>query len=340
MDTNETNIPIPPSKASQTFLRIEQPLAELPYLKSASLKIGTEYLLPFEFVVPLEIPHNACRHSHRHEQVHWEHCQLPPSMGLQSIQHLKDQIMDDMALEGIDITYLICFRVLDSCRKTGLARTVAEWKHPVHISSTRKERAPLLIPQESRHYCSSKEKKVIGGWRPRELGTLSVKTAQPAAIQSHQQSDIPSTMITANLQYTTTVGLAPPKLLSIQSRLDVLTFSSLEPWADFPDLIDSSICPYHNGSHMRTVSLQSCQPGATKWQMSFSEKDIREESTTYTASLQVPVIFPEDAPPHLPTFFSCLVARTYSVRLSLLYHVQGQWSKTSKTTVTVPVQIC
>lgn len=339
MDTNETNIPLPPSAASQTFLRMQQPLTELPCSKSASLKIGSTYILPFEFVVPPEIPHNVCRHSHRHEQVHWEHCQLPPSMGQRSIRQLKDSVADDMAPEGIDIMYSICLRVFESYHKTGIIRTITEWTHPVHIRSSRKERAPLLISQESRYYCLSKEKKVIGGWCPRALGTLSVKTAQPVAIQSHRQSGLPATMITANLQYTTTAGSSPPELQSIHPRLDILTFSSLEPWPDFPDLIDSSICPYHNGLNVRTVPLQPCQLGPIKWQTSVSEKDLKEEPTTYTASVQIPVIFP-DKTAYNPTCFSCLIARTYSVKLSFLYRVEGQWGKASKITVAVPVQIC
>lgn len=334
MDTNETNIPLPPSAASQTFLRMQQPLTELPFWKSAKLEIGSSYLLPFEFIVPAEIPHNVCRHSHRHEQVHWEHCQLAPSMGQQSIRQLKDQSVDGMAPEGIDIMYSICLRVFESCHKTGTIRTIAEWTRPVHIRPSRKERAPLLIPQDSRYYCLGKEKKVIGGWCPRALGTLSVKAAQPAAIQWHPSSGIPATKITANLQYTTTAQSPPPELQSIHPRLDILTFFSLEPWPDFPDLIDSSLCPYHNGLNVRTVSLQPCQLGPLEWQ-TFNSK----ESTTYTASVQVPVIFPNEMA-YIPTFVSCLVARTYSVKLSFLYRVEGQWSRTSKTTVIVPVQIC
>ncbi|OJJ84618.1 uncharacterized protein ASPGLDRAFT_1516534 [Aspergillus glaucus CBS 516.65] len=339
MDTNETNIPLPPSAASQTFLRMQQPLTELPHSKPASLEIGTTYLLPFDFIVPAEIPHNVCRHSHRHEQVHWEHCQLPLSMGQRSIRQLKDSIVDDMAPEGIDITYSICLRVFESCRKTGIIRTIAEWRHPVHIRSSRKERPPLLIPWESRYYCLSKEKKVIGGWCPRELGTLSVKTAQPAAVQSHRQFGLLTTTITANLQYTTSARSPPPELQSTHPQLNILTFSSLEPWPDFPDLIDSSMYPYHNRLNMRMMPLQPCQLGALEWQTSISEKDLRQESTTYTASVQVSVILP-DKTAYIPTFLSCLVARIYSMKLSFLYRVEGQWGKTSKITVTVPVQIC
>jgi len=337
MDINATNIPIPPSTASKTFLRMQQPLAKLTCSKSTSLEIGSTYLLPFEFVVPPEIPHNACRHLHRHEQIHSEHCQLPPSMDQRSFRQLKDRIVDYMAPEGIEITYLICLWVFESCRKTGIIRTIAEWRCPVHIHSLRKERAPLLIPRKSQFYRLSNEKKIIGGWCPQALGTLSIKTAQPAAIQSHLQSGLPATTITASLQYTTTAQITPPELQSIHPRLYILTFSSLEPWPDFPDLIDSSICPYHNVLNVRTVSLPSCQLGSIKWQ---TEKDLRGESIAHTASVQVPVVFPEDAPAHLPTFFSCLVARTYSVKLSFTYRVEGQWSRTSTIEVTVPVQIC
>lgn len=340
MDTNETNIPLPPSTASQTFLRMQQPLIGLEYSKLISLEIEKAYHLLFEFVVPSEIPHHVCRHAHRHEQVHCEHSQLPPSMGSRCHLQPKHVVMKDMAPEGVDITYSICLRVFKTCRKTGVIRPIAEWRHPVHIHTSRQERAPLLIPPESRYYCFSKDKKVVGRWC-RPLGILSIETAQPAAIQSHLPSGIPATTITANLQYTVIAGSPPPELLSIHPRLNILTFSSLEPWPDFPDLIDSSMCPYHNACNMQTVLLQPCQL-RIEWQTLTSEKNLGHKKglITYTASVQIPITFPEDMSVHLPTFFSCLFALTYSVRLSFLYHVEGQWGKASKVNVTVPVQIC
>jgi len=306
-ESEETNIPLPPSTASQTFLRMEQPLSELSYSKSASLEIGTTYLLPFEFVMPTKIPQNVCRHSYRHKQVHSEHCQLPPSMDQRSIWQFKDQIVDYLAPDGINITYSICLRVFESCHKTGIIRTVAEWRHPVHTRSSQKERAPLLTPGESRYYCLNREKKLIGGWRPRALGTFFVKAAQPAAIQSHRESGLPATAIAVNLQYTTAAQITSQELQSIHPRLDILTFSSLEPWPDFPNAIDSSICPYHNGLNIRTVPLQPSQFGPINWQTSVLEKDLSEDSTTYTASLQIPVIFPDDTDISRP-FFPVLCA--------------------------------
>lgn len=62
------------------FLRMDQPLYDMACQKSKALQIGTEYRLPFEFVVPAELLPYACQKHHRHEKVHWEHLQLPPSL--------------------------------------------------------------------------------------------------------------------------------------------------------------------------------------------------------------------------------------------------------------------
>lgn len=319
---------------------MKHPLDEFPWPKSPTLEIGNTYQLPFEFVVPSEIPHQVCRHLHRHEQVHWEHCQLPPSIGSHPRQsQLKHKILDDLAPETLNIRYRVRFQVFETSNKTGITRAIGEWTQPVHILPSRNERAPLLVPVRSKHYCLSKQKRSWGLYR-RQLGTLSVKAEQPPAIQVRSKRDAPATMITMNLQYTTISG-SPPALKSIHPRLNILNFCAQEPWPDFPNVIDSELCPWHHVCDPRAVPLQACPLESVKWQIYPSDNIVEHQKgyTTHAASLQVPIILPR----HLvypPTIFSCLVGRAYSVKLSLSYCVKEQWIKTSKITVAVPVQIC
>lgn len=321
MDTNETNIPLPPSTATQTFLNMQQSLDKLPISKSSTLAVGTQYRIPFEFVVTAEIPHNVCRHPHRHEQVHWEHYQLPPSIGSRS----KCQIAKHLEAESFSILYSVCFRVLKNSRKTGIARTTAEWTQPVHIGSSRKERPPLFLPESSKYYCLEKSKAVIGGWC-RRLGTLSINTAEPASILSHS----PATTATMNLQYDTGTGSPLPDIQYIHSKLNVFTLCTLESWTDFPDLMDPSAYPWHHHCGTRMVPLQPHPLESVKWKLSPPDNYKPTNGLTrYTASISVPIILPGH-PEYLPTFFSCLVARTYSVQMSLWYSVEGQWAKASK----------
>lgn len=331
MNTNETNIPLPPSTATQTFLHMQQPLDKLPLSKSSTMAIETQYRIPFEFVVPAEIPHNVCHHPHRHEQVYWGHYQLPPSIG----SHSECQLPESLASEAVKITYSLCFWILKNSPKTGTVRTIAEWTQPVYIRPLRRERPPLLLPESSNYYCLEKGKAVVGGWC-RQLGTLTINTAEPAAILSNS----PVTVVTMNLQYDAVTGSPLPKIQSIYSKLNCLTFSTPESWTDFPDLMDPSTYPWHHRCDTRMVPIKPHQLGSVRWELcSPDEHEQTNEFTRYTASISVRIVLPEHTT-YCPTFFSCLVARSYSVQLSLWYPVEGQWTKASKITVTVPVQIC
>ena len=126
-------------------------------------------------------------------------------------------------------------------------------------------------------------------------------------------------------------------LKTIHSKLNVLNFCAHEPWPDFPDVMDSELCPWHHVCDVPAVLLQVCPLDSVKWQISPADKSVEHQQgfTTHTASLQVPIILLG----HLaypPTFFSCPVGRVYSVELTLSYCVEQQWIKTSKVAVVVP----
>lgn len=330
VDTNETNIPLPQTTASRMFLRMDQPLYDMACQKSKALQIGTEYRLPFEFVVPAELLPYACQKHHRHEKVHWEHLQLPPSLRKSSQRY--DEQTEDMTTRAIAIQYHVRFKILERSQKHGRLLTIGDWAQPVHIRSPRLERAPLLVLQNSKFYCLSQQKHITRGLCRRRLGLLSAQTTTQLSIDQGEISAVRPIKI--NLKYNTTARSPLPKLSRIQPELNALTSFGLTPWSDFPDLTEPSTWDRHNDYREHTICLKPATLAFLHWR-----RDPGVRDTEYTATLEMPITFPSHLP-SIPTFYSCLAARTYSLRISLCFVVEEQRSKTSTVSLTIPLQIC
>ena len=320
---------------------MEQPLYDVLGQKAGTLQIGTEYRLPFEFVVPEELLPYVCQKHHRHEQVHWEHLRLPPSFGKSSQTY--DERIENMTTRAIAIQYHVRFNILESSQKHGMLSTVGDWTQPVYIRSPRLERAPLLVHENSKFYCLSQQKHITKGLCRRRLGLLSAQTTTQLSIDQREVSAV--LPIKINLKYNSTAGSQLPKLSRIQPELNVRTSFGLTPWSDFPDLTEPSTWDKHNDYHEHTICLKTATPAFLHWRRDpgirgNTRHALPATDTVYTATLEVPITFSSHLP-STPTFYSCLAARTYSLRISLCFRVEEQWSKTSTVvSLTIPLQIC
>ncbi|PYH65707.1 uncharacterized protein BO88DRAFT_470840 [Aspergillus vadensis CBS 113365] len=194
IDRTENAVPLPPYTACQTFLRIEQPLVLKSSTDSGLLQGGLRHEIPFGFTVPPRI----------RGSVQEEHSLLPPSIG-----------QDDITPSEISVEYNIKLSLTRGINRDGMP-AVAEWAFPLFIRSPRIEEAPLLVPEDSKHYCLSKEKFVskspISFSR---IGALLARTAQPAAIQ---QAKAMVSYLPVNLQFQAISRPHLPQLSSIISR--------------------------------------------------------------------------------------------------------------------------
>jgi hypothetical protein len=69
-----------------------------------------------------------------------------------------------------------------------------------------------------------------------------------------------------------------------------------------------------------------------------SDTTTADEGVYYTASVVVPIILPKKKA-FVPTFQSCLIARIYSLDLSLSFHPVGKTVLTPTLSLRVPIQI-
>ncbi|KAE8152898.1 hypothetical protein BDV25DRAFT_169874 [Aspergillus avenaceus] len=341
IDTNLTNIPVPEKQISKTFLNLIQPFGTLPCQMSGMLHVGREYRIPFEFVVPAELLPQVCEDHHRHEQVRWEHLQLPPSMGrcLHNEKQSKEYL-DDMSPTVLSIIYKIRFGLAKRCRKSGILASMQEWSQPVYINTPRFERAPLLISDTSKFYRVTQDARIVKGLCRNRIGSIFAQTTTQLAVIQRENTIIRPVII--NLQYKTSPRLPLLNVTDIQCQLNAITSYSDTPWSDLPDMTDPSPWDFHTDCHEHTVTLQRPSLKPLQWQTDPSDTGCYQKNaavdTTYTATLEVPVILPK-CQMYTPTFYSCLVSRTYSLNISIYLRVEEQRSRT-KISLTVPLQIC
>lgn len=285
IDRTENAVPLPPYTACQTFLRIEQPLMLKSSTDSGLLQGGLRHEIPFGFTVPPRIRGSVCQQFCHHQQVQEEHSLLPPSIG-----------QDDMTPSEISVEYNIELSLTRGINRDGMP-AVAEWAFPLFIRSPRIEEAPLLVPEDSKHYCLSKEKFVskspISFSR---IGALLARTAQPAAIQ---QAKAMVRYLPVGLQFQAISGPHLPQLSSMCVSLNAITTFGEKPEIHLPAAIGSSAWDPYRHSYVQTVSLGTSTPSPLEWEKCHFTEDLDSSTTSiasgiiYSTSVKVPIKLPD-----------------------------------------------
>lgn len=297
----------------------------------------TEYKIPFEFVVPAELPHHICHHRRQHEQVYWEHTQLPPSIGTPTdLDSGKFKNWNELAPAILSITYRIHVRIRsDKSPKDGDPSTIGEWSYPVRIHPQRKERPPIWIPDGSKFYCMRQDRQITKGFSRCPVGLLSAWAEQPPAVRVQPT---PNSSIQINLQYTATRQYPLPGISGLDLKLQAFTAYGAETWPDFPDLTDTSSWISSQDYYTDNVPLLRSPGHPLVWREDPLCATNTNDHVTHTAILKLPIALPRNMSLP-PSFYSCLVSRTYSLKLSMHLRPAGQWTNT-KISLIVPVQIC
>lgn len=170
----------------------------------------------------------------------------------------------------------------------------------------------------------------------------------------------------------------PPRLGTLWSKLKVNTWYATVPWADAPSKTNSLAWSNDRGMYSRTVCLATRCVASATWKKHTGNtpqtspspsaapsrrgsiqsdcsvaSDLSSTSslynpytasasytgkTYYTASVVVPVTLPPGKA-FVPTFHSCLSARTYALDLCLSYHTPSTSLTAPQISIRVPVQI-
>ncbi|KAJ5621899.1 hypothetical protein N7528_005131 [Penicillium herquei] len=334
-----THVPVPVNVLRRQFLRMDLPVYEC--IPQVELQPGTQYKIPFHFVVPIQLPVQICQHKCTNIQVNQEHLNLPPSLG-QTAQFFDNG--HDMGPKEAKISYAITVTTRQAGGKNKPWKKPREYKHPIYILPKSPENAPILIPLDSWFYQLNTQKSLRQGIFQSPAGSLSASTFQPPAIQllgTSQPRDSAelSTTLRVNLVFEpSNPEKAPPKSISTKVKLKAMTFFGVEPWEDSPDLTHPGNWDTRRAYWSDSVPILSNQM-APNW--SLCRKGSNDEMgnrTVYTASMEILITLPSSRV-YLPTFNSCFIARMYSLSASFSCQPHKTTQRGSNIILAAPLQI-
>ncbi|KAL3472149.1 hypothetical protein BJX99DRAFT_262563 [Aspergillus californicus] len=347
--------------ATQTFLRLRQPIEETSYPTPRVIEPGRAYQFPFTFVVPQRLLPHVCSHDKRNAHVEHSHTLLPPSLGDPMLANDGKSLRDDMSPDMTRVTYQIRAEVIQK-PVVGPAKSLKISQKKIRIIPAVEEEPPLTVLDDDPVYRIRKEKDVRRGtMRPRQ-GRLVAAASQPRPLylsSPSKNSQSVSTAATVHLRFDPIDDEKPPSLGTVWSKLRVATYYSVYPWEDYPNSsMVSVIGTSGQGLYDETVPLSSMCVASAQWTKHTSNTLVRRDSLQstssaesitgpsacfsgeayYTAAIVVPVTLPSGKA-FVPTFHSCLISRVYTLELCVSYHTPNMNILTPTVALKLPIQL-
>ncbi|KAL4908455.1 hypothetical protein BDW74DRAFT_100793 [Aspergillus multicolor] len=348
--------------ATQTFLRLRQPIEESAYPMPRIIEPGHSYQFPFTFVIPQRLLPHICSHHKSNAHIQDSHTLLLPSLGDPVLCRDGRSALDDMSPDMARVTYHIRAEVVQK-PVVGPAKSLKLAKKKIRIVPAVEEEPPLTVPDCDPIYRTRKEKDVRRGTlRPRQ-GRLVAAASQPKPLQLEyspsKHSESVSTAATVHLRFDPVRDEEPPSLGSVWSKLRVATYYSVHPWGDYPTVLGvSAVDMAGRGVYQELLPLSTMCVASAQWTKHGMDSLVRRDSlhstssaesitgpsasfvgdVYYTASLVVPVSLPTSRA-FVPTFHSCLISRIYVLELCVSYHTPNMNILTPTVTLKVPIQL-
>ncbi|KAF5668366.1 hypothetical protein FHETE_5302 [Fusarium heterosporum] len=344
-------------KSGHKFLILRMPIPESALPPSGVLQAGKTYEVPFSFVIPYQLPSAACKH--RNPVIREKHLQLPPTVG--AWEH------DDMAVHTIAINYGVNARALFKSDKG--KPIVLERTHAVKVMPFLPEQPPLHIIPGNPRFTLSQEKAIRKDILSSKIGFIRASTYQPDPVIISADKLQPSECsLNIDLEFWPTAKKAvPPQMYAKSASIKASTYYSTGHLSFLPDQHSfPHVMPNPILSFVLDESAEVNQSPNVEWQAfseSFSSPSsrrgsensnmsdeyrpatsrrgskssdiIKTESPKHTATLPVSITLPSpDNKILLPTFYSCLISRTYILEVVLASRTHG-----SSFVLRLPLQI-
>ncbi|KAF5646188.1 hypothetical protein F52700_1878 [Fusarium sp. NRRL 52700] len=344
-------------KSGHKFLQLRMPIPESALPPDGVLQAGQSYEVPFSFVIPYQLPSAACKH--QNPIIRERHLQLPPTIG--SWEH------DDMAVHTIAINYGVDARALlrtDKGKSMVLERT-----HPVKVMPYLPEQPPLHLLPGNPRFTMTQEKSIRKDILSSKLGYVRASTRQPDPIIISADKLQPSECsLNIDLEFWPTSKKAtPPEMYAKSASIKASTYYStghlsfLPDQHNFPSVMPNPILSFvldesatvtkspapHWEQTAASMSAPCSRRGSENSTMgdeplrttsrrgSKSSDIIKAEAPRHTATLPISIELPSpDNKILLPTFYSCLISRTYMLEVVLASRAHG-----SSFTLRLPLQI-
>lgn len=331
------------TEAFQVFLRLIQPMDPQALPESYILKAGQTYRFPFTFVVPEKLLPQSCTHVRSGHRMQDVHLNLPPSLGDPMTASVGKTLLDDMAPEMAVVSYAIKARVIQGRGNSGKPVVAAEGSKKLRVVPAVEERPPITVHGGLKDdYRLRKEKEIKKGMFKGKLGCLTMESSQPRSLRLpplRSKNSCPvTTMATVNVRFDPADESAqPPALSSLSTKLKVATYFASVPMNDIPTKITDFHYSNTKGVLVETIMLSSRCVASAQWERHSPQTPNRRDSafstlsnpvvpepssayhgkSFYTAQILVPITLPKGSKLFVPTFYSCLVSRVYSLDIYL-----------------------
>lgn len=344
------------SSAVRNFMKLRMPIADdaLP-TSPRVLAAGATYTIPFHFVVPHQLTVNACCHGHTPAAVQEHHLRLPPTLGYwdgddqaPNVTHIE---------YAVKARVIPSKPASSSAPTTPEGHVgPIETKKIIKVMPSRPEEPPLDIRRRyDERYCLAKTKLLRKNLVGPKTGELTAEAAQPRAVMMHADGfGARATEAAVHLRWAAAHHDAlPPRVNSVAAKLVATTFFGQAPINSLPNLgpktaySHSQVLTYSAATPLATVRPEGLawsvdQPRRDSGYMSGVSPDAAEGTASasssrsnsrsrssggklssapaanYSARIDVPVVLPiSNKRVFLPTFYNCLMSRTYALQLVL-----------------------
>jgi len=225
---------------------------------------------------------------------------------------------EDMSPDTVDIEYAI-----NACvepRSTHDSHTSSDLtvKKTIRFVTKSTENPPLHISSTSQRYTLQATQTLRQHSSKQASGTISATTTQPEPLRLHPYGKgvVPS-FVDVSLTFDPSKdGILPPQPDAVRLCIRSYTWRQANPYTNFPDMheVPSIKQPF---CAILPVEVQSPILAWSK------HVDISQEAKTstpfYSSTLRLPLSIISSTKTILPTFYSCLVSRTYDVCVRLTF---------------------
>lgn len=281
-------------------LDLDMPIQEHVMTDIQDLLPGRDYTIPFHFVLPEDLGSEACTHEIYSQETKILHSQPPPS--------LNGWEREALVPRGVWLQYGIIAQVLDT--NTPSYTKLASKQTFQFLPRARQQPA---LDQRHRYTASEHVKKHIYS-KAKAVVTLSSDQPQVLVIPT-SGTDLPATSVHMDLHFECLdAGVSLPQTCIVSAELKTETWSNGAPLTDWPHLIAQK----DSSSSVRCVAKRVQIELAWEHQNSGKAGGMHHPmGGIYSSRLEIPIGLLSEEELVLPTFYSCLVARTYQLRITV-----------------------
>ncbi|KAF4436704.1 hypothetical protein FACUT_6299 [Fusarium acutatum] len=288
------------------LLDLEMPIEQAALPANKILQPNETYTVPFYFVLPNGLGTEACSHNVIWQETRQLHSHLPPSItGWEG---------DAMIPRGVRVDYGVIAQVWDSANPE---YAKMEAKETVQFLPGHVEHPPLKIPTANRTFKFASSKQLKSSVFCRSSGEITLYADQPIAIvlDPSGKSFHPTTVATSLRLKLCDQKTSLPQTCSVSAKIESEIWSQDEPMQQLPHIVNARDC--YNGSE---TLVKKAEVGLSWEKNSPKQTDsvVTETAETFSSHIEIPLTsFASDKKMFLPTFYSCLIARTYQLHLTI-----------------------